>query len=170
MPKLPGKTVERRLLLEIWTRKMMNRFFCLRCFLQCADVSSLPFMHISKRLWPRCLNRAITLVVTRVLRPTVLSDLILFLRYKDGCKIQPSDNITLQAEGTMRRLIIRSAETSDAGSYTCQAGNNTIEFTVNVRGTGRIFFVVCKNERPMIKGFLLCFLHKHRTSCYDRGT
>lgn len=53
--------------------------------------------------------------------------------YKDGCEIQPSDNITLQAEGTMRRLIIRSAETSDAGSYTCRAGNNSMEFTVNVR-------------------------------------
>ncbi|KAM9334348.1 obscurin-like protein 1a [Symphorus nematophorus] len=53
--------------------------------------------------------------------------------YKDGHEIQPSDNITLQAEGTMRRLIIRSAESSDAGSYTCQAGNNSMEFTVNVR-------------------------------------
>ncbi|XP_008282358.1 obscurin-like protein 1a [Stegastes partitus] len=53
--------------------------------------------------------------------------------YKDGCEIQPSDNITVQAEGTMRRLIIRSAEASDAGTYTCQAGNNSMEFTVNVR-------------------------------------
>ncbi|CAI5638349.1 unnamed protein product [Oreochromis niloticus] len=53
--------------------------------------------------------------------------------YKDGCEIKPSDNITLQAEGTMRRLIIRSAETSDAGSYTCQAGSSSMEFTVNVR-------------------------------------
>lgn len=65
------------------------------------------------------------------------SDLVC-LRHKDGCEIQPSDNITLQAEGTMRRLIIRSAEASDAGSYTCRAGNNSINFTVNVRGT-RIF-------------------------------
>ncbi|KAM3857112.1 obscurin-like protein 1a [Diretmus argenteus] len=53
--------------------------------------------------------------------------------YKDGCEIQPSDNVTLQAEGTMRRLIIRSAEASDAGAYTCQAGNNSIAFTVNVK-------------------------------------
>ncbi|XP_017282419.1 obscurin-like protein 1a isoform X2 [Kryptolebias marmoratus] len=53
--------------------------------------------------------------------------------FKDGCEIHPSDNITLQAEGTMRRLIIRSAETSDAGSYTCQAGSNGMEFTVNVK-------------------------------------
>ncbi|KAK2917478.1 obscurin-like protein 1a [Channa argus] len=53
--------------------------------------------------------------------------------YKDGCEIKPSDNITLQAEGTMRRLIIRSAEVSDAGSYTCQAGNNSMEFVVNIK-------------------------------------
>lgn len=56
-------------------------------------------------------------------------------RYKDGCEIQPSDNVTLQTEGTVRRLIIRSAETSDAGCYTCQAGNNSMDFTVNVKGT-----------------------------------
>uniref|UniRef100_A0A3Q2ZIQ2 Obscurin-like protein 1 n=1 Tax=Kryptolebias marmoratus TaxID=37003 RepID=A0A3Q2ZIQ2_KRYMA len=55
------------------------------------------------------------------------------VEFKDGCEIHPSDNITLQAEGTMRRLIIRSAETSDAGSYTCQAGSNGMEFTVNVK-------------------------------------
>ncbi|XP_074520910.1 obscurin-like protein 1a [Halichoeres trimaculatus] len=53
--------------------------------------------------------------------------------YKDGCEVKPSDNITLQAEGTMRRLIIRSAETSDAGSYTCRAGNNSMDFTVNIK-------------------------------------
>ncbi|XP_029942050.1 obscurin-like protein 1a [Salarias fasciatus] len=53
--------------------------------------------------------------------------------YKDGCEIQPGDNITLQAEGTMRRLIIRSAETCNAGTYTCKAGDNSMEFTVNVR-------------------------------------
>lgn len=56
-------------------------------------------------------------------------------RYKDGCEIHPSENVTLQADGTMRRLIIRSADTSDAGFYTCRAGNNCIEFSVNIRGT-----------------------------------
>ncbi|KAF0045868.1 hypothetical protein F2P81_002397 [Scophthalmus maximus] len=53
--------------------------------------------------------------------------------YKDGCEIRPSDKVTLQEEGTVRRLIIRSAEIADAGSYTCQAGNNRMEFDVNVR-------------------------------------
>lgn len=76
-------------------------------------------------------------------RPCVLQlsvcDLVC-LRYKDGCEIKPSDNITLQAEGTMRRLIIRSAEISDAGSYTCQAGTNSMEFTVKIKGT-RTFLI-----------------------------
>ncbi|XP_061902761.1 obscurin-like protein 1 [Entelurus aequoreus] len=53
--------------------------------------------------------------------------------FKDGREIEASDNITLQAEGTLRRLIIRSAETSDAGSYTCQAGKNNMDFTVHVK-------------------------------------
>ncbi|CAM9153962.1 unnamed protein product, partial [Lampetra planeri] len=64
--------------------------------------------------------------------------------WKDGCQIVPSDNITLQAEGTMRRLIIRSAEASDAGSYVCRAGSSSMEFSVSVRGTfvkkTRLFF------------------------------
>ncbi|KAM9820390.1 obscurin-like protein 1a [Neosynchiropus ocellatus] len=53
--------------------------------------------------------------------------------YKDSFKVRPNDNITLQDEGTMRRLIIRSAQAVDAGSYTCQVGNNSIQFTVTVK-------------------------------------
>lgn len=53
--------------------------------------------------------------------------------YKDGNEVQPDEHITVQAEGTMRRLIIRSAQTTDAGSYTCQAGSNGMDFIVNVR-------------------------------------
>lgn len=59
-------------------------------------------------------------------------------RRKDGCEIHPSENVTLQAEGTMRRLIIRSAETSDAGIYACWAGDNSVEFSVNIRGADRV--------------------------------
>uniref|UniRef100_A0AAV2LE12 Obscurin-like protein 1 n=1 Tax=Knipowitschia caucasica TaxID=637954 RepID=A0AAV2LE12_KNICA len=52
---------------------------------------------------------------------------------KDGCELQAGENVTLQAEGTMRRLIIRSALASDAGVYVCRAGDNSQEFTVSVR-------------------------------------
>lgn len=53
--------------------------------------------------------------------------------YKDGDEIQPDEHVTVQAEGTMRRLIIRSAQTSDAGSYSCQAKDNSMDFTVSIR-------------------------------------
>uniref|UniRef100_A0A8C7FSM1 Obscurin like cytoskeletal adaptor 1a n=1 Tax=Oncorhynchus kisutch TaxID=8019 RepID=A0A8C7FSM1_ONCKI len=53
--------------------------------------------------------------------------------YKNGVEVQASDNITIQIEGTMRRLIIRCAETSDAGTYSCQSGDNSLSFTVNIK-------------------------------------
>ncbi|XP_028810796.1 obscurin-like protein 1a isoform X2 [Denticeps clupeoides] len=52
---------------------------------------------------------------------------------KNGVEIQMGENITVQAEGKMQRLIIRAAELQDAGTYTCIAGENRAEFTVNIR-------------------------------------
>ncbi|XP_070771441.1 obscurin-like protein 1 [Enoplosus armatus] len=53
--------------------------------------------------------------------------------YKDGIEIQPRNNITMQAEGTKRNLTIHSAQLSDAGTYTCRAGDNVLMFKVNIR-------------------------------------
>ncbi|KAG7466821.1 hypothetical protein MATL_G00146350 [Megalops atlanticus] len=55
------------------------------------------------------------------------------LWYKDGVEMQPSSNITIQADGSMRRLIIRSTQLSDSGTYTCRAGDSALMFKVNVR-------------------------------------
>ncbi|XP_026875960.2 LOW QUALITY PROTEIN: obscurin-like protein 1a [Electrophorus electricus] len=52
---------------------------------------------------------------------------------KDGLEVLPGDNITIQAEGTMHRLILRSAELADAGTYTCQAGDHTMSYTVYIK-------------------------------------
>ncbi|KAJ8349563.1 hypothetical protein SKAU_G00246930 [Synaphobranchus kaupii] len=55
------------------------------------------------------------------------------LWYKDGAEIQPSNNVTIQADGASRRLILRSTQLSDAGTYTCRAGDNALIFKVNIR-------------------------------------
>lgn len=54
--------------------------------------------------------------------------------YKDGVELKSSDNVLIEAENTLRRLIILSAQLSDSGTYTCRAGDNALIFKVNVRG------------------------------------
>ena len=87
-------------------------------------------------------------------------------RYKDGVEVQPSDcsNITVQAEGAMRRLIIRSADASDAGVYACKAGGNAMEFTVNVRGMFRSTPLTIFTGRPFCT--LTCALTVERQQIY----
>ncbi|KAI4892996.1 hypothetical protein NFI96_027323 [Prochilodus magdalenae] len=53
--------------------------------------------------------------------------------YKDGADIQPSARILIETENTLRKLIIQSVQLSDAGIYTCRAGDNALIFRVNVR-------------------------------------
>ncbi|KAI2663414.1 Obscurin-like protein 1 [Labeo rohita] len=53
--------------------------------------------------------------------------------FKDGVAVLQSDNITIQSEGTLKRLIIRSAALADAGTYICQAGDQTMSFSVNIK-------------------------------------
>lgn len=53
---------------------------------------------------------------------------------KDGEAVPADDVVTLQAEGCTRRLCIRSARPSDAGTYTCDVGEDALSFTVTVTG------------------------------------
>ncbi|XP_043988664.1 obscurin-like protein 1 [Gambusia affinis] len=53
--------------------------------------------------------------------------------YKDGTEIQPSIDVSMEAEGAKRNLIIHSAKLSDTGAYTCRTGDNILIFKVNIR-------------------------------------
>ncbi|XP_019910064.2 obscurin-like protein 1 isoform X5 [Esox lucius] len=53
--------------------------------------------------------------------------------YKDGFEMAPSDNVSVQADGTVRMLIIHSAQLSDSGTYTCRAGDSALMFKVSIR-------------------------------------
>nr|XP_033473863.1 obscurin-like protein 1 isoform X9 [Epinephelus lanceolatus] len=53
--------------------------------------------------------------------------------YKDGIEMQPSNNITMQAEGTRRNLTVHSTQLSDTGTYTCRAGDNILMYKVTIR-------------------------------------
>ncbi|XP_037999584.1 obscurin-like protein 1 isoform X1 [Motacilla alba alba] len=51
---------------------------------------------------------------------------------KDGKAVPPDDVIAVQAEGCVRRLLLRSACPSDTGVYTCDAGDDAMSFVVTV--------------------------------------
>ncbi|KAK1196499.1 OBSL1 protein, partial [Pygoscelis papua] len=51
---------------------------------------------------------------------------------KDGKAVPLDDIIAVQAEGCVRRLLLRSAGPSDTGTYTCDAGDDAVSFVVTV--------------------------------------
>uniref|UniRef100_A0A8C8AG38 Obscurin like cytoskeletal adaptor 1 n=1 Tax=Otus sunia TaxID=257818 RepID=A0A8C8AG38_9STRI len=51
---------------------------------------------------------------------------------KDGEAVPLDDVIAVQAEGCVRRLLLRSAGPLDTGMYTCDAGDDAVSFVVTV--------------------------------------
>uniref|UniRef100_A0A3Q1GHU5 Obscurin like cytoskeletal adaptor 1b n=1 Tax=Acanthochromis polyacanthus TaxID=80966 RepID=A0A3Q1GHU5_9TELE len=71
--------------------------------------------------------------------------------YKDGTEMQPSSNVTIQADGTKRNLTVHSAQLSDTGTYTCRAGDNILIFKEDVhldRHVPEEIILSCELSRP----------------------
>lgn len=54
--------------------------------------------------------------------------------YKDGEQLLPQLGISIQSKGTMRTLLIQSAEFSRSGLYSCKTADDISEFYVDVTG------------------------------------
>lgn len=54
--------------------------------------------------------------------------------YKDGQKLQESENIKLKIEGPYRRLKILSSRAEDSGEYVCDTADDSIFFHLNITG------------------------------------
>ncbi|TSL54341.1 Obscurin [Bagarius yarrelli] len=52
--------------------------------------------------------------------------------YKNGVELHSIEGLHIQAEGTMRRIVIQSAEFSHSGVYSCDAIDDVIRFNVEV--------------------------------------
>ncbi|CAL8266125.1 unnamed protein product [Lota lota] len=52
--------------------------------------------------------------------------------YKNGLELQTTEGLHIQSEGTMRRIVIQSAEFSHSGVYCCDAIDDVIRFNVEV--------------------------------------
>lgn len=62
--------------------------------------------------------------------------------YKNGVKIQTLEGQHIQSEGTMRRIVIQSAEFSHSGVYCCDAIDDVIRFNVEVEGEWSDFLML----------------------------
>lgn len=77
--------------------------------------------------------------------------------YKNGVELQTVDGLHIQSEGTMRRIVIQSAEFSHSGVYCCDAIDDVIRFNVEVEGEWREFLTILV---PFTETNHLChFLH-----------
>lgn len=54
--------------------------------------------------------------------------------YKDGQKLQESENIKLKIEGPYRRLKILSSGVEDSGEYVCDTADTSIFFHLSITG------------------------------------
>lgn len=60
--------------------------------------------------------------------------------YKNGVELHSVEGLHIQSEGTMRRIVIQSAEFSHSGVYSCDAIDDVIRFNVEVEGKLKIPF------------------------------
>lgn len=54
--------------------------------------------------------------------------------FKDNKELLMSDGLNIQSEGTMRRIVIQSADASHSGVYTCETPGDVIRYNVEVAG------------------------------------
>ena len=61
--------------------------------------------------------------------------------YKDGVKLSPQNGWDLYSNGTLRKLTIPCAEFFHSGLYSCETADDTIHFTVDIKGDLLLFFI-----------------------------
>ncbi|XP_062390121.1 obscurin-like protein 1 isoform X5 [Sardina pilchardus] len=66
--------------------------------------------------------------------------------YKNGVELHSGEGLAIQSEGTMRRIVIQSAEFSHSGVYSCDAIDDVIRFNVEVEAPPVTFAYVPEED------------------------
>lgn len=54
--------------------------------------------------------------------------------FRDGVELKESSKYEMKKDGLSRTLIVKSTESKDSGSYSCQTADDKLEFKVQVKG------------------------------------
>ncbi|XP_068196494.1 obscurin [Antennarius striatus] len=74
--------------------------------------------------------------------------------FRDGVELKESSKYEMKQEGCSRTLIVKSAESKDSGSYTCQTADDKLEFKVQVKDADLKFVVPLKSATVELGGTL----------------
>lgn len=81
--------------------------------------------------------------------------------YKNGVELQSMEGLHIQSEGTMRRIVIQSADFSHSGVYSCDAIDDVIRFNVEVEGESFLFLFLLSSKMLISFIKLTCMKFKN---------
>ncbi|XP_073347535.1 obscurin [Pagrus major] len=74
--------------------------------------------------------------------------------FRDGVELKESSKYEMKKEGLSRTLIVKSTESKDSGSYSCQTADDKLEFKVQVKDLALKFVVPLKPATVELGGTL----------------
>ncbi|KAM4551577.1 obscurin isoform 27-T27 [Odontesthes bonariensis] len=82
--------------------------------------------------------------------------------FRDGVELKESSKYEMKKDGVNRTLIVKSAETKDSGTYSCQTTDDKVEFKVQVKDSALKFVVPLKPATVELGGTLslICELNQ----------
>lgn len=69
-----------------------------------------------------------------VLKTEVTSESCNVKWFRDGVELKEGSKYEIKQEGRSRVLVVKSSETKDTGTYSCQTVDDKMEFKVQVKG------------------------------------
>lgn len=54
--------------------------------------------------------------------------------FRDGVELKESTKYEMRREGFSRTLVVKSTESKDSGTYSCETADDKLEFKVQVKG------------------------------------
>ncbi|NXW15163.1 OBSL1 protein, partial [Circaetus pectoralis] len=68
--------------------------------------------------------------------------------YKDGEEVEAGESLVLEQEGPWRRLVLPCARPQDAGEFVCDAGGDSVFYTVTVAAEAPVRIISSNEEAP----------------------
>ncbi|KAG7526822.1 obscurin isoform X4 [Solea senegalensis] len=82
--------------------------------------------------------------------------------YRDGVEVKEGNKYEMKKDGHSRSLIVKSTESKDSGTYTCQTADDKLDFKVQVKDSALKFVVPLKSVEVELGGTLslMCELNQ----------